>query len=479
MRAVAASTLLVLVAAACGGGTAETSTTGSTGAPTTSLADTTTTTVPEGFTVTSEDGDVTIEVPFEAMAVDPGIVIRVLAPEEYPPELAGAAANPGAVIYSMEPDGLVFDAPVEVTRRIPVANFPGLPEGSIPIVTLVTTTADGSGFEYLGDLEVLVNGEDVFVSGETTHFSPLVSAAEQTYLTPRLGSSHLGYTTEAGVGIDVTALFFNTGGSPLASPPEVTGAGFTRQDTVIGFAEGAGSVTVDCLVAGEYNPRIGFFATFRLTDPADDEATLQSSRNLVTGVGQVRLLAKRVTPVLCVDPITSLAGVSIDLRAQTDHPGGEVIIPDEDFAGGLSGASVDFGEVPRLEGTWGGLIRDSNGNGMVDGADLMFPVYEIAEMQMRYGVVDPLFDFGGYFIYVVDGNQYDWTPGDDYGPAPVLEHLPVLQSLFRGPGRFEASIALVGVDGNPFVYEVGPGEDTQTEPEAELILFVAPLIHGL
>jgi hypothetical protein len=100
-------------------------------------------------------------------------------------------------------------------------------------------------------------------------------------------------------------------------------------------------------------------------------------------------------------------------------------------------------------------------------------------MQGRYGTVNPLFEMASHFIYVVDVNQYDWDPGEDYGPASVLEHLSLLQSQFGGPGRFEASIALVGVDGAPFVLEVGPGEDTQTEPEAELLLFVVPLIHGL
>ncbi|MEX1206988.1 MAG: hypothetical protein WEE36_00065 [Acidimicrobiia bacterium] len=456
--------LLVLVGGACGGGTADTSTTtGSTASSGTTVVASTTTTAPEGFTVTSEDGDLTIEVPFEAMATDPGITIGVLAPEEYPPELAGAAQNPGTVIYSMQPDGLVFDAPVRVTRRIPVANFPGLPEGAIPIVTLVTTTADGSGFEYLGDLEVLLDGDDLFVSGETTHFTPLVAVSEQTHLTLEVGSSHLGFATEALTRLPVRARFSATD-ALLLSPPQVTGAGSTDDDAAIGFEEGSGTLTVDCLALGQYRPRMGFLFTFRLTDAAEGEATLSSSRILVPGVDQVQVLAQRVTPLSCVDPSTSLAGVGIDLRAQTDH------------RNGVSDGLIGLGPMPRLDGTWAGLILDLNGNGMVDLSDRMYPVYEVVEMQQRWGYLAPLYEYGRYFIYVVDGNQYDWTPGDDYGPAPVLDHLPVLQSLFRGPGRFEASIALVGVDGAPFVYEVGPEEDTQTEPDAELLLFVVPLI---
>jgi hypothetical protein len=427
---------------------------------------TATTVPPAGFTVTSEDGDLTIEVPFEAMAADPGITIRVLAPEEYPPELAGAAQNPGTVIYSMEPDGLVFDAPVRVTRRIPVANFPGLPEDAIPIVTLVTTTADGSGFEYLGDLEVLLDGDDLFVSGETTHFTPLVSVSEQTYLAVEL-PNHFGYTTETNEGLILSALFFDSGGLPVAPPPRVTGVGFPRNGVEIGFVGGEGLVTIDCPVVGEYSPSIGFDMTFRPTEAAEGEATLNSSRILVPGVDQVEVLAQRVIPLSCVDPMTSLAGVGIDLRVETDH------------RNGVTDGLIGFGPTPRLDGSWAGLILDLNGNGTVDLSDRMFPVYEVVEMQQRWGYLAPLYEYGRYFIYVVDGNQYDWTPGEDYGPAPVLEHLPLLQSLFRGPGRFEATIALVGVDGAPFVYEVGPEEDTQTEPEAELLLWVVPLMHGL
>jgi hypothetical protein len=470
--------LLVLVGAACGGGTAETSTTGSTASSDTTVLATTTTTGPEGFTVTSEDGDLTIEVPFEAMAADPGITIGVLAPEEYPPELAGAAQNPGTVIYSMEPDGLVFDAPVRVTRRIPVANFPGLPEDAIPIVTLVTTTADGSGFEYLGDLEVLLDGDDLFVSGETTHFTPLVSVSEQTSVSLGFGDSHLGSTTEALTALPVRARF-SAADALLLSPPQVTGAGSTDDKAAVGFEEGPGTLEVDCLALGKYTPRMGFSFIFRITDAADDEVTLFSSRTLVSGVDEVEVLVQRVTPLSCVEPSTSLAGTTVELKTWVDHPGEQIIIQNEDFRGGFTGLKDDFGPNPRLAGTWSGLILDLNSNRMVDGSDRMYPLYELVEMQGRYGTVNPLFEMASHFIYVVDVNQYDWDPGEDYGPAPVLEHLSLLQSQFRGPGRFEASIALVGVDGAPFVLEVGPGEDTQTEPEAELLLFVVPLIHGL
>src|SRR3972149_4644973 len=109
--AVALAFLLVLVA--CGDDTGGSTSAVSTTVATTTTAPTTTTT-PPGFEVTSEDGDLTVEVPFEAMASDPGITIRLLAGDEYPPELASAAENPKSRIYNLEPDGTVFAAPVTV-----------------------------------------------------------------------------------------------------------------------------------------------------------------------------------------------------------------------------------------------------------------------------------------------------------------------------------------------------------------------------
>jgi hypothetical protein len=468
---------LAVVGAACGGGTADTSTTGpGSSAVTTSTAAATTTAVPQGFTVTSEDGDVTIEVPFEAMAEDPGITIRVLAPEEYPPELASAGNNPGTVIYSMEPDGLLFDAPVRVTRRLSVENVPGLPVDAIPIVTLVTSSADGSGFELLDDLVVLVDGEDFFVSGDTTHFSPLVTLSEQVFMRVRLAQTHDSFMTEIGVDFDLTPEFYGIDGSRLDAPEMVDGVGFTRHDDEIGFLEASHALGISCKIIGEYRPRVGFQINFRVAEAAANEATLRSSPLLIPGLTDVPILAKTVAPLACVDPATSLAGVRFELETAVDHPGGEVFITGEAFGGGNSGGRIGFGRTLRLAGTWAGLIRDSNGNGEVDGSDLMYPVYQIEEMEEMFGYVAPLYSFGDYFIYVIDGNQYDWNPGDEYGTAPVFEHLPVLRSLFRGPGRFEASIGVVGVDGNPFVFTVGSAEELKTEPDAELLLFVGPLL---
>jgi len=140
-RPLAVATILSLLISACGDDdTAEptsslatsatttstvTMATTSTVAPTTATTSSSTTTAPapRAFTVTSDDGDVVLEVPAGAIAEDPGIVILRLQPEEYPEVLAGARELPGTVVYGLEPAGLEFAEPVRISRRIPVANF--------------------------------------------------------------------------------------------------------------------------------------------------------------------------------------------------------------------------------------------------------------------------------------------------------------------------------------------------------------------
>ena len=131
-RPLAVATILSLLISACGDDdTAEPTSSLATSATTTSTVTMATTSTvapttapaPRAFTVTSDDGDVVLEVPAGAIAEDPGIVILRLQPEEYPEVLAGARELPGTVVYGLEPAGLEFAEPVRISRRIPVANF--------------------------------------------------------------------------------------------------------------------------------------------------------------------------------------------------------------------------------------------------------------------------------------------------------------------------------------------------------------------
>jgi hypothetical protein len=462
---------LLLVAAACGGGTGNTtssSSSGSTGVTTTTAAVTTSTT-PPGFTVTSDDGDLEIEVSFEAMAEDPGITIRVLPPEEYPPQLAGAAETPGTVIYSMEPDGLVFDAPVRVTRRLSASNFEGMADFDVPVVTLITATADGSGFELLGDLRVQRDGDEVFASGDTTHFSPLITVNEQITLRVRFGEFHRSFATEVGLRIDVLAEFTNA--QSISEPPAaIAGVGYTRHADRVAFEEGE-FLGIDCLIPGEFRPRVGHDVEFNVSDPAEGEPTLHSSPQLVPGLDRVQIKLKNVAPLICYDPATSLHGLGVDFEIATDHPGGVAWVPGGDFLGGNSASYAWFGGNVRLDGTWAGLIQDGNRNGEVDATDTMFPVYRVEDIGGMQGFIAPLFTFADYFVYVIDGNQFDWNPGEGYGAGTVEEMVPFLESLYRGDGRFDSAIGLISRGGDPFVYTVDSSEEVQSAEGAELEIF--------
>jgi len=463
---------MLLVAAACGGGTASPSSSSSSDATTTTVG-TTSTTGPSGFTVVSEDGDLEIDVPFEAMAEDPGITIRVLSPEEYPPELAGAGETPGTVIYSMEPDGLTFDAPVRVTRRLSASNFEDLEEFEVPVVVMLTTGEDG--FEVMSDLRVQRDGDDIFASGETTHFSPAVTLYGRLRVQFDFDDYHRSFEGEEGLPIYISPRFTNEG--PVSTGPlSVQGVGYTRDDEAMEFQAGE-FLGIECLIPGEYKPRVGFDVEFNLADPAEGEPTVHGVRTLAPDVDRLQIKVKNVAPLMCFNPETSIHGVGFDFEVASDHPGGVEWVPGGDFMGGNSAAYGWFSQTTRLDGAWVGLIGDGNGNGIVDPTDTMFPVYEVKDYGGMTGFVAPLFSYGDYFVYVIDGNQFDWNPGADYGVGPVGEIVAYLETLYRGMGRFDSAIALVTHEGSPWTYSVDSSEDVQSVSGAEAEIFTPGLFQ--
>ena len=102
-----------------------------------------------------------------------------------------------------------------------------------------------------------------------------------------------------------------------------------------------------------------------------------------------------------------------------------------------------------------GLICDNDFNGVVDLTDTMFPAYAFRDGEIRYEVVLPLFGYADYFLYMVDGSQYSGVPAGT--GWTVADGLDWYQGMHTGPGRFEASLGIVG-GGDPFVYTVDAGE---------------------
>jgi hypothetical protein len=384
----------------------------------------------------------------------------VLSVEEYPPVLAGAAQNPGTVLYGLEPAGTTFSEPARITRRISVDNFANVPANGIPLIALLVTSDDGASFEQLPGAQVIRDGDDFLVRAEISHFSTLVSIYELQYAvidTYQLGAD-LG--TEIGTPIVADVSFFADDGTPLMRPKEITPSGWTRADEVTFDVQGS-SLGVTCGDLGTF--KVGL--RYDLTLPAGDEATMDApgfhtSPVLTASNEPVGFRYKISLPLNCFDPDTAVTGRSVSGSVGTDHPGGQVFIPGEAFKGGRSAAWGYFTLSPRV--TWSepkvGLIDDSNGNGMVDATDTLHPATLATEENGGFGFVAPLYGYGNYFLYMFDGANFDGTTTD---ATTVRDALLGYQGMFSGAGRFETSIGLLGTEGIPFIHRVNSGEASQ------------------
>lgn len=457
---VALAVVLTLMVGACGGGTGATTTGAPTTAATTTTAPTTTTT-PPGFEVVSDDGDLTVEVPFAAMASDPGITIRLLAPEEYPPELAGVADDPEARIYNLEPEGLVFAAPVRVTRRIDAARFGEMTPTMVPIVALITRQPDGT-YEAYGDQRVTRNGDDVFVSGTTTHFSPSIAVNLGQYAEMTLDDHHLGFKAEMGTSLQIGYKWYDSAFTPLEAPVTYEPVGFSRS-AAFQFGTADAMLDVSCSKIGQAMPRMGVKVTLDSAAP-EGQVGLRTLPAFMPSLAVFETTLKIAQEFYCLDPATSflVALAVLSFTIATDHPGGQVYIPDEDFRGGLSGSKVAFPYLARLEGAWAGLIEDNNGNGLLDSSDSIYAPWSLERNGDFLEYVAPLYGYGSYFVYVADASQFSGPPaGQEWG---LTEGMQAFLSCYTGVGRFETSIGVLGTKTGLFEYQVGP-QETETTVE--------------
>lgn len=448
---------LLLAASGCSGSDSPDGSTASTSAATSPVSSAApSTSASGGFTVTSADGDLKLDVPPEALAADPGITIRLLAPDEYPPELAGAADNPNSRIYDLGPEGLTFDAPVRVTRRIDAAAFDNLADDMTPLVALVTRAADGTYHPY-GDLRVIRDGDDVKVSGTTTHFSPVVAINLRQYAKGSLDDSHLGYATEVGTKLQVGYSFSSDGGVPLTPPESVEPIGYSRSE-LFDFAGTGTTLDLDCIQAGEARPRIGLRFTLE-QNAADGQAGLGALSTLVNVLNRLEMEVKFVPNFLCLDPESSfLSKINpIKITAAVDHPGGTKYIADENFNGGLSGALIKFDLPYGVDGAWAGLIADTDGDGKPSAADTMYQPWTIAPYGGQgYGYVAPLFGYGNYFVYVIDDSQFSAAPAG--ASLKLADAIGGYYGSYTGSARFETAFGILSVGQDPFVLKVDANE---------------------
>jgi hypothetical protein len=158
-RALLAAALLLLAASACDGGDG-----GGDGTPVSKE--------PLPRTIVSDDGKLTLVIPAGLVEDDLDITATAVPLEQLPVELRqlrGAGAG-----YLLEPDGLAFDEPVEVSLELDVAELDPEPAGQTSAYALVAFSEDG-GREILEgqSTEARLGEARVTVRGSLPHLSYL------------------------------------------------------------------------------------------------------------------------------------------------------------------------------------------------------------------------------------------------------------------------------------------------------------------
>ncbi len=126
---------------------------------------------PEGGTVRSSDGKLTLEIPAGALDEDTEISIKRINPEDLPPEFGDIDTDRQ---YELEPDGLEFNIPITAETR---SNGGTVDENGDVVANLMFLLTSLNGeLEILDNLDIEINADenDITVRGSLDHFSPLV-----------------------------------------------------------------------------------------------------------------------------------------------------------------------------------------------------------------------------------------------------------------------------------------------------------------
>ncbi len=173
-RLVPLTAVLALVALSCGSSEEDTSNTTAsrtTGGVTTTesvAAGGTEVAATTGGTVTSDDGNLVVNIPAGALTDDIAISITRLDPEDWPEGFADGAVV--GEVYDLQPSGLTFSDPVTISHRITEADT-GLDfDVEVPLTLLVVVSDDGT-WEVPADQVITRDGEDLLHTGVIDHFS--------------------------------------------------------------------------------------------------------------------------------------------------------------------------------------------------------------------------------------------------------------------------------------------------------------------
>ncbi len=125
----------------------------------------------QGGSIGTSDGKITVEIPPGALAEDTTVSISVLSEDEWTEDVRDL--NPVGPVYSLEPDGLNFQEPVTVKLALDSSlYFIGANKTEITAPLLFSIDSNSQP-ELLQDMETVVSPDELYVRGNTTHFSPV------------------------------------------------------------------------------------------------------------------------------------------------------------------------------------------------------------------------------------------------------------------------------------------------------------------
>jgi len=184
------------------------------------------------YVVTSADGVVTLEMPNRDIEVS----VRKLGAAELPDDLDDAPII--GPVYALEPDGAMFDKPVKVTVRLPISELGGS-DTQLPL-PLPFLSSGGGDYDGLDDVEIVIGGGEVVITGTTTHFSNLAQ----------------GDNGVADVDIDPKMVTTTVGGRWTASTTET---GLTEGYGIEGWQWWSNGAVGQTVLEDPENPATGFF----------------------------------------------------------------------------------------------------------------------------------------------------------------------------------------------------------------------------
>lgn len=180
---------------------------------------------PEGGTITSRDGRLTLTFPPGALSEDTEITIKEIDPNDLPPEFDGIVADSA---YQLEPDGLEFAVPATATLMLD--EDPVQDDGALQTEGVLLLTSSDGELEILVNLTQDVNGDadTTTVSGELSHFSSLVEISSDVLVSV----SGVPDVIAPGVIFDVEARVLNTEDVPISPILPVTPVTY-RDDSML------------------------------------------------------------------------------------------------------------------------------------------------------------------------------------------------------------------------------------------------------